>query len=390
MANPAAQAAGGTRAATPSSSAGRSPHSSQPGARLSHSEHQLSSPAADAFSVEPEQSPPAAPSLHQHNAGAALLSLTAVLEATAEESNAAPAVATVRRISSPHQQAAGGGAHLSSPARQQTAPVGGAGRRRSREAAQATSIHAERPRRELGHGGVSGDAVLLENFLSAGLSAGLRASSAEVRTIASPAGIPRCPSPLLIVSRVSRADQAITTAVTHEPRWHAADVRRLAALPPGVHVLRDDTVKTRVRLSHAHPARCVMRMQVQQGPEPNDIFSEPRHSIDIGRPDLAMHDSARLDQPWTVADRNSEPAASFISASHHDNHGQTEEADTAEGNVQTAEDVRDIPADPDVTHSSSGEDFEASAGPRGRDGCARVPPLAVHSCWRMLSVHRSS
>ena len=48
----------------------------------------------------------------------------------------------------------------------------------------AASAHADRLRMTLESGGQSGDPVLLESFLSAGLSAGLPTASAEVSVVA--------------------------------------------------------------------------------------------------------------------------------------------------------------------------------------------------------------
>jgi hypothetical protein len=61
-------------------------------------------------------------------------------------------------------------------------------RRLSSEAAAAGSHQADRPRSALGSGGLSGDPVLLESFLSAGL----RASSTEVSAHTMPEGRPMC------------------------------------------------------------------------------------------------------------------------------------------------------------------------------------------------------
>ena len=114
-----------------------------------------------------------------------------------------------------------------------------------------------------------------------------------------------------------------------------------------------------------------MRTQVQRGPEPNEIFSEPHHSIGISSAGVPMSDGAPVGDPRLAADVKIKPATIFATASRGD--GEARDGSAAEGKTRAGMDDQVDPAEPDITRSSTGEDFEASAGPRGRDGCAGSP-----------------
>jgi hypothetical protein len=128
---------------------------------------------------------------------------------------------------------------------------------------------------------------------------------------------------------------------------------------------------------------CVfMRTQAQRGPELNEIFSEPHHSIDIGSSGLVKPDGAPVDDPRVEADSKvkQQSAAVFATASRGQGRGEIGNTVSAEGETRAATEDHDVSAEPDITRSSTGEDFEASAGPRGRDGCAgsrEPPPLST-------------
>ena len=175
MANPAAAPRVGIRSSSTGPACSSSQHNTQP----CSCEQNPSQSAAESPPVDPRQSPVAAHSLHQRSGHLALASLTAALKATGVEADAPPAVAAICSVSSRQQQAAPGRACRGSPPRQEAVAATGAHRLLSTEAAAAASGQADRPRSGLGSGGLSGDPVLLESFLSAGL----RASSTEVSAV---------------------------------------------------------------------------------------------------------------------------------------------------------------------------------------------------------------
>ena len=132
-------------------------------------------------------------------------------------------------------------------------------------------------------------------------------------------------------------------------------------------------------------------MQVQPGPEPNELFSEPRHSIDIGSPDCILIDGRPAGQVGVATDSGNQQPSDRSAAPQHNDRGRTPSGASAgeRSEEQSAARHGSDAADPGITRSSTGEDFEASAGPRGRDGCAQAHVILSRLCGRRRNVTTS-
>ncbi len=120
-------------------------------------------------------------------------------------------------------------------------------------------------------------------------------------------------------------------------------------------------------------------LQVQPGPEANELFSEPRHSIEVNSPAAAIPEGHPLDQSrvGSIHEPSMQPTTWLHS---HSGNGAKPPAGV-EGRAPDVERGTELQeadeAEPGITRTSTGEDFEACAGPCGRDGCATALLLTL-------------